>query len=246
MSHIKPLAVRRSYNWGCAEPGGIFIYGRDGLTKTAFLVDGGFFRKYCLNRWGNLSPHDVADKIQQLCNAHLIVESPCELYRIFYYDCIPSGKKVYHPLQGKTIDLSETPQYRWTMNFYSELKKLRKMALRFGRIQDSYLEYTIKPTIAKEMLSGARDIASLIDDDLMLTISQKGVDMRIGLDIASMAHKNQVNQIVLVSGDSDFIPVVKYARRDGIDFVLDSLGANIKPELFEHLDEHRDLSKLIT
>ncbi len=29
--------------------------------------------------------------------------------------------------------------------------------------------------------------------------------MRIGLDIASLAYKKQVNQIVLISGDSDFV-----------------------------------------
>lgn len=216
------------------------------MTKTAFLIDGGFFRKYCLNKWGSLPPRDVADKIQKICNAHLNYETPCELYRIFYYDCIPSGKKVYHPLQRKTIDLSITPQYRWTMNFYNELKKLRKMALRFGRMQDSYLEYTIKPPVAKDLLSEIKDISALTDDDLMLTISQKGVDMRIGLDIASMAHKGQVNQMILISGDSDFIPVIKYARREGIDFILDSMGANIKSELFQHLDEHRNLSSSIT
>jgi len=41
--------------------------------------------------------------------------------------------------------------------------------------------------------------------------------MRIGLDIASLAYKRQVNQVVLISGDSDFVPAAKLARREGID-----------------------------
>lgn len=65
---------------------------------------------------------------------------------------------------------------------------------------------------------------------------QKGVDMRIGLDIASLAYKKEVNQIVLISGDSDFVPAAKLARREGIDFVLDPLGAKVKDNLFEHID----------
>jgi uncharacterized LabA/DUF88 family protein len=216
------------------------------MTKTAFMIDGGHFRKYCMKKWGLLSPHNAAEKVRELCEAHLNYEGSCELYRIFYYDCRPSEKKVYHPLQQATINLSNSPQYSWATNFYKELNKLRKMALRFGRIADDYLEYTIKPHVVKEMLSGTKDVASLTNEDLMLTITQKGVDMRIGLDIASMAHTRQVSQVVLISGDSDFIQIIKYARKEGIDFILDSLGAHIKPELFEHLDAHRDLSSLIT
>ena len=46
----------------------------------------------------------------------------------------------------------------------------------------------------------------------------------------------QVDQIVLISGDSDFVSAAKLARREGIDFILDPLGAPVKPDLFEHID----------
>ena len=77
----------------------------------------------------------------------------------------------------------------------------------------------------------------LMNNELVLPpIEQKGVDMRIGLDIASLAYKKQVDQIVLISGDSDFVSAAKLARREGIDFILDPLGAPVKPDLFEHID----------
>ena len=60
--------------------------------------------------------------------------------------------------------------------------------------------------------------------------------MRIGLDISSLAYKKLVDQIVLISGDSDFVPAAKLARREGIDFVLDPLGADVKDSLYEHID----------
>jgi uncharacterized LabA/DUF88 family protein len=62
------------------------------------------------------------------------------------------------------------------------------------------------------------------------------VDMRIGLDIASLAYKRQINQLVLISGDSDFVPAAKLARREGIDFILDPMWATIRPDLHEHID----------
>ena len=52
----------------------------------------------------------------------------------------------------------------------------------------------------------------------------------------SLAFKKQVDQIFLISGDSDFVPAAKMARREGIDFILDPMGAVIKDDLFEHID----------
>lgn len=60
--------------------------------------------------------------------------------------------------------------------------------------------------------------------------------MRIGLDIASLAYKKQIDQIILIAGDSDFVPAAKLARREGIDFILDPMWATIKANLFEHID----------
>ncbi len=45
-----------------------------------------------------------------------------------------------------------------------------------------------------------------------------------------------MNQIILISGDSDFVPAAKLARREGIDFILDSMWHNIHESLFEHID----------
>ena len=72
-------------------------------------------------------------------------------------------------------------------------------------------------------------------------VQQKGVDMRIGLDIASISFKKQVDQIILVSADSDFVPAAKLARREGIDFILDPMWANIRSDLHEHIDGLRSV-----
>ncbi|MBQ8951712.1 MAG: NYN domain-containing protein [Eubacterium sp.] len=79
-------------------------------------------------------------------------------------------------------------------------------------------------------------IDDLCEEDFNINFQQKGVDMKIGIDITSMAYKQQVDQIILIAGDSDFVPAAKLARREGIDFILDPMWNKIKPSLFEHID----------
>jgi uncharacterized LabA/DUF88 family protein len=64
--------------------------------------------------------------------------------------------------------------------------------------------------------------------------------MRLGLDIASMAFKQQVDQIVLVAADADFVPVAKMARREGIDVVLDPMWGSPSKDLLQHVDGVRN------
>lgn len=65
--------------------------------------------------------------------------------------------------------------------------------------------------------------------------------MKTGMDIASLAYKRQVDQVVLIAGDSDFVPAAKLARREGLDFVLDPMEMEIGKDrdLFEHIDGKR-------
>ena len=60
--------------------------------------------------------------------------------------------------------------------------------------------------------------------------------MKIGLDIASLAHERIVEKIVLITGDSDFVPAAKFARRRGIELILDPMYKPIKLDLMEHID----------
>lgn len=86
------------------------------------------------------------------------------------------------------------------------------------------------------MLKHEISLEDLTDEDVYLEIHQKGIDMKIGVDIASLALKRLVDTIVLFSGDSDFVPAAKLARREGIDFILDPMFANVDPSLNEHID----------
>lgn len=69
---------------------------------------------------------------------------------------------------------------------------------------------------------------------------QKGVDMKIGIDIASLAYKKLVDRIVLVTNDTDLIPAVKLARINGIQVRIVNLDS--MHNLFKaHADMHEAL-----
>ena len=96
--------------------------------------------------------------------------------------------------------------------------------------------WILKAEPQKRLLSGLIAVGDLADGDFAPALQQKGVDMRIGLDIASITLKRQADVIVLVSGDADFVPAAKLARREGVQFVLDPLWQNVSPDLLEHID----------
>lgn len=214
--------------------------------KTAVLVDGGFFiyrYRFLHPDWKERSPGQIAkdlfstslksiDKVNKRGNED---RHPRELYRILFYDCPPLSKRVQNPVSKRGFDFSETDEAKFRTAFHKELLQFRKVALRLGRISEGG-HWTIKPDKVKELLNGKIKISALADSDVRYDIRQKGVDMKIGLDISSLAYKKSVDQIILISGDSDFVPAAKLARREGIDFVLDPMWNHINQDLHEHID----------
>lgn len=140
---------------------------------------------------------------------------------------------MHNPISGKSVDFSKIPEAQFRHRLHNELKKKRKLALRLGKLSDN-AAWTLKQPVMKSFLKNPT--VETQEDDVMLDVKQKGVDMRIGLDIASITLKKQADKIILFSGDSDFVPAAKLARREGIDFILDPMWNHIPPDLMEHID----------
>jgi len=207
---------------------------------TAVLVDGAYFiKRYraVSNPSSHYDPRVVATDLFKWGLKHLDDRDTGQrqLYRIFFYDCPPLTKKAHNPVSNKPVDFSKTKEASFRIELHSQLRRLRKVALRLGRLSD-HAHWAIRSTVTKDLLSGKKQLADLTEDDVNYDVRQKGVDMRIGLDIASLAFKRQVDQIVLIAGDSDFVPAAKLARREGIDFILDPMWQPIPDDLHEHID----------
>ncbi len=208
--------------------------------KTAIFIDAAFFLKRFPRAYKNKSADnakEVARTLHEMALAHLSPDDidRQELYRIFVYDCAPLLKSVHTPISKTFINFSKTKTAIFRQQFHNELKSLRKVALKLGRLSD-ISSWQLKPAVIKELLDGTRKFKDLTDDDFKYDVTQKGTDMKIGVDIATLASKQRVDKMVLVTGDADFVPAAKMARREGIDFILDPMWSRIADDLHEHID----------
>jgi len=210
------------------------------VDKVAILVDAEFFiKQFRRHEKNDATPEEMAKRLHSLCIGHLRHRNNDRrdnLYRIIVYDCPPMTKKVHHPITNRAIDLSRTNTAKSRLEFHSELKKLRKVALRLGHIDEDNASWTVTPSALRDILRKRRTVDDLKEHEVNYIGRQKAVDMKIGLDIASLALKRMVDKIILIAGDSDFVPAAKLARREGIDFVLDPMWKTVKPDLLEHID----------
>ena len=221
------------------------------MIKTAILIDGAYFLARLPTVQGEVdiaNAAQVADAVHRLTNSHLrqlnnIYNVPNHsqlLYRTFYYDARPYQAKAHTPIGGKAIDYGKSKQARFREQLFSQLYGKRNLAVRLGDVRKAgQRSWILKPEPQANLLADRIGVQDLTDQDFIANFRQKGVDMRIGLDIASIALKRQADIIILVSGDADFVPAAKLARREGVQFVLDPLWQNISPDLYEHIDALR-------
>ena len=221
------------------------------MTKAAILVDGGFFIKRLPTVRPDVGTDDaeqVANAIQELVSSHLdhlkkvysVSHRNQLLYRTFYYDATPYDQKAHKPVSNRALNFAATDQANFRKELFRTLHRLPNLAVRLGEVKiDRIHPWVLKQRVQKDLLKGHRSPGALTDDDFFPSLRQKGVDMRIGLDIASITLKRQADIIILVSGDADFVPAAKMARREGVKFVLDPLWHHISDDLEEHIDQLR-------
>jgi uncharacterized LabA/DUF88 family protein len=210
------------------------------MQRTAILVDGAFFLARYRKVWGERDASDartVAKTVFGMALEHLkALDRPREsLYRIFFYDCPPLDKSFVRPVSGELVDFGKSSAAVFRRELHDQLRRQRKMALRLGRLAERG-EWKPKYQTLQQLREGSLTWGELRDEHFEPDMRQTQVDMKIGIDIAALAHKQQVDQLVLVAGDADFIPAAKLARREGIDFILDPMWQGIAGDLHEHID----------
>lgn len=198
--------------------------------RYAILIDGGFFtRKLQQKLKKTPDVDDVLSEIETLKSNEFL--SDYELLRTYYYDAYPATGKVKHPLTKVTTNLADTDVFARNKAFLQKLELQANISLRAGEL--SPRGYKLNYRVMQEDDLAGR---ALEEKDFMLDIEQKGVDLRIGLDIARLSLRQMVRTIVVVTGDSDFIPAFKFARREGVRVILAHMEHGVKRELKAHTD----------
>ncbi len=214
------------------------------MSKTAILVDGAFYRK-AVNIPDWATAKQAAQWLYKYCMRHInelnelnekFHDERCSLYRIYYYDCLPLVRPPENRLSKGTVDVTNGRFAQWNLDFFEALKTKRKVAMRMGELAEHQNRYLLMESSLEMLVSGEMRFEDLTGNDFLPEVRQKGVDTRICIDIVTLACKRLVDQIILIAGDSDFVPAAKLARREGIDFILDPLRCKISPLLREHID----------
>jgi uncharacterized LabA/DUF88 family protein len=201
------------------------------MEKVAVMIDGSFLLKVARGKTKSQPTPEQVYKFAMDC----IEREREELFRIYYYDCAPYSAKATNPLSKNQIDFASTSIFEWQKGFQDKLSRMDHIAFRRGELSfDGW-------KIGKKALEGLiKNPRSVEGRDLVPDLKQKRVDIKIGLDIAWLSSKNIVDKIILIAGDADLIPAMKFARREGVQIVLIPLGNWIKQEMREHTDEFRN------
>ena len=190
--------------------------------KTAVLIDGGHLRACALDARKTYD-NALIDSFARSCFA-----GDEYLFRIFYYDAPPFRGKRTLPVSG------EEKPFTGSDKWLRDLEKLERFAVRRGTLGFRGWKPRKIPIAGSE----------LKDSDFKPVFEQKGVDMRIGLDIATFAKNRSVERILLVSGDQDMIPAIKEARKAGLEVGVIQLEPPAAP-LHDQIASHADFVRVI-
>jgi uncharacterized LabA/DUF88 family protein len=204
------------------------------MKKTAILIDGEFF-SIALRHNLKLASRPCAALVYE--HARLLADARIEeVWRIFYYDSRPYVGRQRHPVTRKMVEFDDTPLARARQRFLSELGQMELVALRCGKAQprgwklsDSYLDQVSRGVVRPPVAT-----------DYELRFEQKGVDMRIGIDVATLAINRYVDRIIVATNDTDLVPALKVARRHGVQVAIAQIGSfNPHHDLIEDADFKR-------
>jgi uncharacterized LabA/DUF88 family protein len=189
--------------------------------RAALMIDGGHLRVLVRKARKTYDP----DYIEKVALARRAEDE--EFLRIFYYDCPPFSGTVKPPVSGADKVYGQ-PDHWLRVLANKELFAVRRGVLKFRGFRPRKVPIST---------------TALTDADFEPIFEQKGVDMRIGLDIALFAATHAVDRIILITNDTDIVPAMKYGRRAGLQLVLVALpGHKFTPELLPHTDFHRPLA----
>lgn len=201
------------------------------MKKVAVLIDGGFFASVIHDK---LSRHPRADDAMLLAQHLVPAGNNKELFRVYYYDASPYEGIQVNPINNVTINFSEGPAYNAIETYQRVLAEKDFIALRKGRL--AFRGWKPTSTGEQKLRSGQR----LQPSDVKADFVQKAVDMKIGLDIAWISTKKIVDEIILVTADNDFIPAMKFARKEGLHVAITNIQ-DLTSEMRQHADRVIDV-----
>ena len=144
-----------------------------------------------------------------------------------------------------------------TQNLYHSARNLYKARVNFGAVlKDAVAGRKLVRAVAYVISTEAGDEKNFFEALEKLGIETKTKDLQIfsggtkkadwdvGLTVDVMKMANRLDTVVIVSGDGDFIPLVKYLQHHtGTQVEVVSFGKSTSSKLREAVDDFLDLSE---
>lgn len=220
------------------------------MKTYAILLDAGFLKKHLSRVLSKERPNppgrpalagadDIVrfvDGLKNIIAKEMWHVGAVGLYRVFYYDAKPRGDKLHFPLSGAPALAEDVRQevVQTNLDVIKNLKNRPFFAVRLGDTE--FRGWKVKRKIFDSAAKSEVDSVEITNKSLVPDIRQKGVDARLGLDIATLALKQFVDIIVLVAGDADFASPVAFARKEGRQVLLVTLGQSVQDKLRNSAD----------
>lgn len=121
------------------------------------------------------------------------------------------------PYQSSTPTDDEKKRFSSCQKFHGKLKRIDCFDVREGR-----LEYR-----------GTDDTGKRI-------FVQKRVDIMLACDLVQLSIKNKIEKAIIITGDSDFLPAIDIAKKEGVSITL-LHGSTCKPhnDLYDIADHRK-------
>jgi len=130
-------------------------------------------------------------------------------------------------------------------NVKADYEKLKNIIIKGRKLNGIFLYEGVVYPMSPEKKKWYKDLSNKsgyvikasFDKRTINDTIEKKIDIKIAIDIISLAYENAYDTAVLVSGDGDFIPVVKKVKELGRDFELWAFRYSLANALREELEQ---------
>lgn len=189
------------------------------MKKVIILIDGNNF--YHNLKHMKIKPNNVDfKKLTDFIAKHFDLE----LQEIRYYNSMPTLR------DGRNLYFSH-------LRFIDDLKKIPKFSVHTRKLQVHSNKELLKE---KQDLIDSMDLCEnckpIVEQNIFDAVSnikkkEKGIDIMLGIDLVESAIENIADSFIVVSGDADFVPAMKLAKKKGKDVFSVSLAKGYSKEL---------------
>lgn len=207
------------------------FYFNEIMSRIAIFIDGGYlaellkeFGKEEVNSHGTTVRRPAKINFDKLAKEIARQIGNVEVLRTYYYDCLPYKPYKSNLPTALTVEealskIAEEERFSKKQHFFSKLRRLPRFEVREGRL--AFRGHT---------------------EDGKPIFEQKRVDTLLTLDLALLSAKGEIKHAVLLTGDSDFIPVIKAVQSEGV-LVWLYHGSSPHTDLWEAADERFHITK---